>query len=251
LFQTKDASQRSVNAVGEAGKTGWFYVLNRDDGSLMRISDPFVPQRDMFRLPSASRAPLAPSGSGGAVAPVAMRPAAHLIFIQAKQGLFKNRPATGEWLPAGATYESLSAVNVDSGKIVWRRTFASDSAPNRIEGPLSAADLVFIGEESDGAFDALDAKSGALLWRYQTAAGSDVETDVPHRSPAEFVRDVLEHFRQWFAHEPPPTSTGSHIHASPMAYVVDGREYIAIAADAYFRQGRSPGDTLYVFSIPR
>lgn len=251
LFQTKDASKRSISAVGEAAKTGWFYVLNRADGALIRISDPFVPQHGIFSLPATSGWFSEPSGEGGAVAPVVYDPIRHLVFIQAKQGRFVRRAGAEEWTGIGPTPEILASVNVDTGKILWRKVISTGSTSNRLEGPLSAVDLVFIGQEYGGLFEALDANDGELLWSYQTGPGDETELGLPHRTFVQYVHDVLSSIKHTLLREPPPPAPVSHIHASPIAYVIDGREYVAIAGDAYYRLGRSPGDTVYVFALSR
>src|SRR5213079_2698633 len=48
---TKDG--RTIKAVGQAGKTGWFYVHDRRTGKLLLRSEPFVPQENMFARPTA------------------------------------------------------------------------------------------------------------------------------------------------------------------------------------------------------
>ncbi|HEV2037319.1 MAG TPA: PQQ-binding-like beta-propeller repeat protein [Candidatus Eremiobacteraceae bacterium] len=251
LFQTKDAAQRTIDAVGEAGKTGWFYVLNRDTGRLVRISDPVVRQRDIFKPPTQSGVTVTPSGFAGPVAPVAYDPASKLVFVQAKQGTFFKRTSDEWWSPVGTTYETLSAVNVDTGKISWHTIIGDGRGVNRSGGPLSAADLVFIGQQSGGNFQARSAKTGELLWSYQTGPGDETETDAPHRTLFQYLRDVLAGIKHWILREPQARSGSSQIYASPVAYAVDGREYVAIAAGAGYRVGRSPGDSLYVFALPK
>jgi outer membrane protein assembly factor BamB len=61
-------------------------------------------------------------------------------------------------------YGLVSAIDVDSGKLVWQ---------HRVEEHLTyggalatGGDLVFFGEKS-GHLTALDAKTGVTLWRYQ------------------------------------------------------------------------------------
>ena len=69
-------------------------------------------------------------------------------------------------------------------------------------GVLSTAGgLVFTGD-AEGNFTALDAASGKALWHFQT---------------------------------------GAAVYASPMAFALDGKEYVAIAA----------GNSLYVFGLPK
>jgi alcohol dehydrogenase (cytochrome c) len=251
LFQTKDASGKVVDAVGEAAKTGWFYVFNRTNGKLIRISQPLVPQQGIFAVPTDSGTFSEPGGEGGPVAPVAYDPVTHLVFIQAKSGKFFRRASVEEGTAVGLTPEVLIGVDVDTGRVSWRKVISTGSTPNRLEGPLSAADLVFIGQEYGGAFDALSARDGHKLWSFQTDPGGETEPDLPHRTFLQYVHDVLSSIKHAVLREPPPPPSVSHIHASPIAYVVDGREYVAIAADAFFRNGRSPGDTLYVFALRR
>lgn len=249
LFSTRDARGNPIDAVGEAGKTGWFYILNRGNGKEIRVSDSFVPQHEIFKVPTLSGVAVAPSGYGGAVAPVAYDAASRRVFVQAEQGTFFKRLGDQYWRSQGSHYETLSALNVDSGRILWRKIISPAHGFNRVEGPLSAADVVFIGEESGGTFEALSAQTGALLWEYHTGPGDDIEDDVPHRSFGQYVHDLLASIKHWLLREAPPASQ-SHIIASPMAYEIDGREYVAIASGADYRIGRSPGDTLYVFALP-
>jgi len=102
-----------------------------------------------------------------------------------------------------------------SGKEAWR--WASD-------WPLSASvlatggDLAFVGEPS-GEFNAFHARSGELLWRFQTGSGH---------------------------------------HSNPTTYSVDGRQYIAVPVGwGAWVEGFAPGmlggqhgDALFAFALP-
>ncbi|MEQ1882639.1 MAG: hypothetical protein ABL878_16910, partial [Burkholderiales bacterium] len=55
-----------IPVIGQAGKTGWFYVLDRRDGKLLYKSDAFVPQQNLFKRPTADGIVVAPGGGGGA-----------------------------------------------------------------------------------------------------------------------------------------------------------------------------------------
>jgi alcohol dehydrogenase (cytochrome c) len=82
----------------------------------------------------------------------------------------------------------------------------------------TAGDLVFSGAP-DGYFMAWDARTGELLWRYQT---------------------------------------GSGIHSSPVTYSIDGTQYVAIPsgwggwipAIAPKMLGAPRGNALFVFALP-
>src|SRR5437764_13313358 len=56
---------RRVKAVGHAGKTGWYYVHHRATGKLIRKSQAFVPQENMFAQPTATGVRMLPGANGG------------------------------------------------------------------------------------------------------------------------------------------------------------------------------------------
>src|SRR2546426_4894770 len=48
-----------------AGKTGWFYIHDRATGKLIRKSQAFVPQENMFAQPTAAGVRMLPGANGG------------------------------------------------------------------------------------------------------------------------------------------------------------------------------------------
>src|SRR2546425_5375545 len=64
LFETM-ADGKRVKAVGHAGKTGWFYIHDRATGKLIRKSQAFVPQENMFAQPTAAGVRMLPGANGG------------------------------------------------------------------------------------------------------------------------------------------------------------------------------------------
>ncbi|MDQ6780800.1 MAG: PQQ-binding-like beta-propeller repeat protein [Candidatus Eremiobacteraeota bacterium] len=251
LVDTRTADGSRLPAVAQAGKTGWLYLLARDRGTLIRKSSPFVRQQNMFARPTAQGVYASPAGGSGAIAPPAVNLAMHRAFVTAVDQLHFARFSDPYWHQAGAAVESLSAIDLDSGRIAWRHQFPPggriDGGLNATNGPCATDDLVFVGEESTGLFDALDPKNGALLWQFQTSAGTpgsgaDLSFSVK-------LRDFFVRVKHVLLREPQPVAQ-THIHNSPIAYIVDGVEYVAIGGDAFYRQGDSSGDTLYVFSLP-
>jgi glucose dehydrogenase len=70
--------------VVHAGKTGWVYVLDAADGKLVRKSDAFVPQENMFALPTPEGARMLPGANGGAEwSPIAIDPTLGYAFVAA------------------------------------------------------------------------------------------------------------------------------------------------------------------------
>ena len=68
--------------VVHAGKTGWVYVLDAASGALVRRSDAFVPQENMFALPTAAGTRMLPGANGGAEwSPIAVNPTLGFDYV--------------------------------------------------------------------------------------------------------------------------------------------------------------------------
>jgi PQQ-dependent dehydrogenase (methanol/ethanol family) len=261
LFDALGASGRRVPAVGQAGKTGWFTIVDRRTGKLIRVCAPFVPQPRLFARPSRAGTVVQPGEGGGAIGPAAYDPALHSVFVAGTvvAESVRTQPAppwprgAAEWEAGDQTWIAggtslFSRLDVDSGRVVWRYR-----APGPIVGgALSAGGLVFTGEEESGMFDAFDAASGALLWRVAPTemrlADGSWRDRIAHAwsSATALVPKLVARVRG----ERPPASDRD-IHAPPVAYQVRGREYVAIAADQYAStRDANGGDTLYVFALP-
>lgn len=221
LFDTT-VDGKTVPAVGQAGKTGWFYVLDRTTGKQIRVSQAFVPQKHMFAQPTAAGTLMLPGANGGDEwSPVSYDPRLHYAFIPTlnQPMLYKVHPAERQhgalWLGSafvaapGTTQDgSVVAIDTQNGKIAWE---------HKVDFPMiggcvsTAGNLTFVGE-SNGNFDAFNSKDGRLLWQFQTGAGAN---------------------------------------AAPMVYAVDGVEYVAIASGGSYQIGTPYGDALYVFKLSR
>ena len=214
-------SYDTIPAIGQAGKTGWFYVLDRRDGRLLFKSDAFVPQINLFRRPTAEGIEIAPGGAGGSSwSPVAFDARSGLAYVAAMHWPMryqvKEIPASGD-KPAvrytslepsgGARWGLLSAIDIRrSGKIKWQ----VQTAQPLVGGVLATAgDLLFTGE-GDGHFNAYDSATGELLWQAPANAG---------------------------------------VNAPPITYQVDGKQYVAVAAGGNSLFGFKQGDAVMVFSL--
>ena len=250
LFELPSSFKQHLQAIGQAGKTGWFYILNRSTGAFIRKSQPFVPQFHMFAIPTAEGALVEPGGGTGAVAPVAFDKETRQVFITAVYQRHFGHPEDPYWLAVNPARYGIVAIDVATGNKRWERWFAPSieisQLNNGTAGACVADGLVFVGEESTGKFDALDAKTGRLLWQFQTTAGEPGAR--ARRTAFEMVHDWLAPIKHALLHESQPAPS-SHIHNSPIAYVIDGTEYVAVGGDAFYRTGDSAGDTLYVFSV--
>ncbi len=262
LFDALDRSGRRVPAVGEAGKTGWFTVLARQGGALLRVCAPFVPQKNLFARPTRAGSVVQPGEGGGAIGPVAYDPALRSVFVAGTVVTERVRvdAAAHPWPGGAAEWEEgdqdwtargtalFSRIDVDTGRIVWRHR-----APSPIVGgALSAGGLVFAGEEGTGMLDAFDARSGTLLWQVAPTeaerAGTSLAAAAGHAwaSLSGTVSHALARLRGERS-----LPSDRDIHAPPVAYRVAGREFLVIGADKY-ESGRDAngGDTLYAFALP-
>ncbi|MBS0000288.1 MAG: PQQ-binding-like beta-propeller repeat protein [Cyclobacteriaceae bacterium] len=117
---------------------------------------------------------------------------------------------------------TLNAIDLDAGNILWqvplgtypgleKRGFEPTGTFN-MGGPLvTAGGLVFIGASLDERFRAIDKDTGEVLWEFQLAAGG---------------------------------------YATPSSYVIDGKQYVVIAAGGGGKPETAPGDVYYCFSLP-
>jgi alcohol dehydrogenase (cytochrome c) len=208
--------------VVEAGKTGWVYILDAVTGKLVRRSDNFVPQENMFAQPTDSGVRMLPGANGGAEwNPIAIHPDLGLAYVAAlhQPMLYKTHMAEYErgrlWLgsafiaiPTEAQWGNVSAVDLNTGKIAWQ---VKTEQPMMGGVTATAGGLVFTGE-GNGWFKAYDAKSGAVLWQFYCGAG---------------------------------------VNAAPSVFSVDGEEFIAVAAGGNFQLRFPLGDAVFVFGLPK
>ena len=212
---------RYVPAVGQASKTGWFYVLDRNSGRLLFKSDPFVPQNNLFKRPTADGVEIYPGGAGGANwSPVSFDARSGLAYVAALHMPMRytvREIAAADGKPAvrysalepakSPQWGTLSAIDtVKLGKIRWQIR----SPQPLIGGVLATAgNLLFVGE-GNGNFNAFDSRSGDLLWQYLCEAG---------------------------------------VNAPPITYRVDGKQYVAVAVGGSQIFGYKQGETVYVFGL--
>jgi alcohol dehydrogenase (cytochrome c) len=222
LFDTVDGSGKTVAAAGQAGKTGWFYVWDRRTGALIRKSKAFVPQENMFAQPTAAGVRMLPGANGGSEwSPSSFDPSLHYAFVNGlhQPMLYSTKPQELEsgalWL--GSAFKGIPTEK-QYGLFSAIDVNTGDIAwQHKIDQPLiggslsTAGGLTFVGE-GNGYFDAFDSKSGNLVWRFQTGAG---------------------------------------VNAAPMAYEMDGDEYIAVASGGSFQLNYPYGDALYVFKLAK
>ena len=181
LADVRGADGKTVPAVITGGKTGWVYVHDRATGKLIRRSDAMIPHENLFTQPTEAGVRMLPGANGGVEwSPGAFNPETRLVYYsnlhQPMTYTVKKEPwQKGKlWLggaftaiPGEDQWGNVSAVNVDTGKIVWQ----ARSEDPMIGGTLTTAGNLTFAGEGDGSFNAYDAATGAKLWSFQAGAG--------------------------------------------------------------------------------
>ena len=221
-------------------KNGFFYVLDRANGELVRVT-PFVDRITWGEVDADGKVTVNvyPKNEGEPVrfypGPAGAKEWTHAAYSPRTGFFYVPVQDTGaeitlrrrefkEGIPywgAGVVVDStdtagsVSAFDPSTGREVWRW---SNDLPMCASVLATGGDLVFTGEPT-GEFNALDARTGELLWQFQTGSGH---------------------------------------HSSPTTYSIDGRQYIAVPVGwgswlegilpAMF--GATHGDALFVFALP-
>jgi alcohol dehydrogenase (cytochrome c) len=198
-----------------ANRNGFFYVLDRTNGGLLRAT-PFVKKLTWAREIGPDGRPVLipeqdPTPEGRTVCPAvegatnwfstSFDGATGLYYVQTLEKCTIYTKTGGEWQPGrsyfhGTTKDTdepgqkvLRAIDIKTGRIAWELPQAGEA--NSWGGVLgTASGLLFFGEDG-GALMAADATTGRPLWHFQANA---------------FWK------------------------ASPMTYMFDGVQYVTVAA---------------------
>jgi alcohol dehydrogenase (cytochrome c) len=226
LVQAADKDGKTIPAVIHAGKTGYVYVHDRKDCSLIRFSEPMVAQTDRWTLPSPTpaldpkAAKMFPGANGGVEwSPMATDPGQNLAYAMNLEQEMTYTVASAAypdgklWLggaftnvPGGVQTGNVSAVNYNTGKIAWQ----VKTPQPLIGGSLATSGGLLFTGEGNGAFKAYDSSNGKLLWQFQAGAGVD--------APAS-------------------------------SYVVDGKQYIVVGAGGNTQLDYKRGDSIIAFTL--
>lgn len=218
-------------------KNGYLFVLDRTNGELVRVT-PFANPTwgridadgnvTVRKRPTPEGETICPGPAGGKEwNHAAYSPRTGLLYVPVIDGCATFRLEPGEFresLPYwGGTVDVagheqrgyLKAFDPATGGQVWSWR---NEHPMVASVLATAGDVVFSGEPT-GEFNAWDARTGELLWQYQTGSGH---------------------------------------HGNPVTYSVDGRQYVAVPAGwGGWIKGYAPellgaprGNALFVFALP-
>ncbi len=219
LFDLKHEG-KIIKAVGQASKLGWFFIHDRETGELIRKSEAFVKQENLFAKPNENGVRIVP-GTLGATSwsPVAYHPGLNTVYIAGiyQPSLFfsrKLKPKPG--LPwesytffrqsGEADWGIFSAIDTLTGRIKWQQQIDDPMVGGAL---VSAGNLVFTGE-GNGEFKAYDAINGNQLWQYRSEFG---------------------------------------VNAPPITFMLNNKQYIAVAAGGNKLFDFKTGDEVLVFGL--
>jgi quinohemoprotein ethanol dehydrogenase len=245
------------HGVGQVGKTGWTYLLDRANGKpLVGINEKPVPQ-----FAAQATSPTQPYPVGDAVipqcgqkikgfrsacifdpitnidavfsplfnggvdeSPMSFSPQTGYMYIGAdiqpfdvtyskqpyKKGQFWLGIGTGNTLVGAVNSGTFTAINARTNKIVWQAKLRDTDGSGG--GAMSTAGGLVFSPQIDGWLKAYDARTGKVLWKWQT---------------------------------------GLPINAPAMTYEVGGTQYVAVDAGGagYLPGASAPHDALWVFSL--
>ena len=217
-----DLNGKTIAAVGQASKTGWFYIHNRATGELLKKSDAFVPQLNMFKKATKDGIVIYPGILGGSNwSPVSVDEQNQRVFVAGIHAPIKytlhSTPAKDDkpairYAASEPTQDPrwglLSAIDLSTGKIAWQ----NKTAQPLLGGVLATAGGVLFTGEGDGNFNAYNSQTGALLWQAKSEFG---------------------------------------VNAPPITYTIDGVQYIAVASGGNSIFGYKQGDAVLVYALPK
>ncbi|UDL95639.1 PQQ-binding-like beta-propeller repeat protein [Lichenihabitans sp. PAMC28606] len=220
LTQVADRDGKKIPGVLHAGKTGYVYVHDAKDCSLIRFSEPMVPQDNLWVLPTKEGARMLPGANGGVEwSPMATDPHLALAYaINLHQPMTYSvessaYPSGKLWLggafkviPSEEQWGNVTAVDYNTGKIRWQ---VKTEQP-MIGGVLATAGGLLFTGEGNGLFKAYDSENGSVLWSFQAGAG---------------------------------------VNAPPSSYSVEGKQFIVVGAGGNTQLDYKRGNSIIAFSV--
>jgi len=216
LVTLKDGTK----AVAQAGKTAYVYVWNAETGKLLRRSDEFNRHEGYFTQPTAEGARMLPGANGGSEwSATAVNPKLDYMYV-----LGIEQPMNYSAQPAPLQKGQLwlgGAFKAVPGEAQWgtftaidlntgKRAWQVKTAQPMIGGALATAGGIVFTGEGNGLFKAYDAMTGRVLWSFQAGAGCN---------------------------------------APPVTYMLDRKQYVAVACGGNFQMGYPLGDAVLVFAL--
>lgn len=221
LVNVRDGAGNIVPAVAQAGKVPWVYVVDRRTGKPIRRSDQYIPTHNLFVPPTKEGVMITPGTLGGTDwSPTAYDPRSGWLYLASNiiPMLYKS---TLEPLRQPALWWGGSVTGAPTGTSglitaidlnTGKVAWQTPTKMPLLSGVMVTEGGVVFAGLSDNKLTAYDARTGRELWSGAAPAG---------------------------------------VNAPPISYMIDGVQYIAVAATGAMNVGSQRGDALLVYTLPK
>ena len=269
LFDWVSPSGKTVPALGEADKAGWYFILDRATGK------PLIPvtETPVSTSPAYQNAwPTQPIPATQSLVPHTILPydvpkgmTAPPFFTPPGQFPIVVNPGPGggpQWPPVAYSPRTHDVYLAGIGGYAPSGLYAIQNEPQNTLGEGSASDPNW-SRDSYGLVDALNTTTGKIAWQLQltkkSLSGAAVAGDVVFfgQDTGEFdAVDAATGKLLWSWGNPDHEPNVGGANGSPAVYMVNGREYVVMPfggnsglRSAY--QTGLPGDAVIAFALPQ
>jgi PQQ-dependent dehydrogenase (methanol/ethanol family) len=210
----------AIRAVGEGSKGGYYWIFNARTGAVLAESPSIAPQTPNRPYPNAQGVKVCPGEAGINFGPASYSPLTQAVYTDgiSSCAFIKTIPVAANAshklgaLDTGGSYQLVSyGGTVTAIDATTGRFRWHLNFPDQLMAGtmVTAGGLVFTGDDA-GHFYAFDAQTGTIRWK---------------------------------------TNLGLALGGAPIAYEVNGTEYIAVAAGGTGVSNGNGGGTLVVFKL--
>jgi PQQ-dependent dehydrogenase (methanol/ethanol family) len=214
--------------IVHAGKIGFMFVLDAATGEYIRMSPSFVPQTNFMVAPSLTPTIITPASMGGNEwSPISVDSKRKLGFVG------------GLHYPVEMTLEK----EIDEDEILGRST----------KGISLGGDWTFKSESAYGIFSAIDLTTGEIKWQNKSPTpyvGGVLSTSTGLVFQGESNGNLTAYNSETGKTEW-QFNTGAGVNAPPIAFTLDGEEFVAVCAGGSSLWGSPKGDAVFVFGLPK
>lgn len=251
--------------LGQAGKTGWVYLLDRSNGEpLVGIEDKPVPQDERQKTAETQPYPVGDSFVPQSITEEMLKEDLGEDFEYQVADIFTpfwDEPVTITPSPQGGANWPPSAYNPETELFYvlgnWTyfafAHYEGDEANEYKEGQnwIGSVMQPIQNAPNRGTVTAIDVKTNKIVWQKQwdDLAYSGVLTTsgdlvfVGHNDGRIIAYDATNGEQLW------EFMTDAGANAPPMTYEVDGKQYISIFSGGNSLAGTQHGDKIYTFSL--
>jgi alcohol dehydrogenase (cytochrome c) len=244
---------KTVKGMGEAGKTAWVYLLDRETGKpLVGIDEKLVPQMSEQKTAATQPYPIGDSFAPQACpADIGTYPTAAIFTPFKTDPILMCPGANGgsEW--SSASYNQKTNLMYVCGihqPQIWT------GKPDQITPGTLRLGSAFVtppGGETWGTVTAVDVRTNRNAWQQRTdqmCIGGTMST----AGGLVFAGEGNGNFDAYDAGTGQQLwqfQTGAGANAPAMTYMAGGQQYVAVASGGNFQLDFPRGDTLWVFSL--